>query len=213
VLPSIAKGALALQRAKKSVTARLAQLTAPTPDKSDVVSFFKRESIRDALRNLPRDQRENLISRHLADLSRDVLQAVVEDEPFPWIPESERLVSSQTREALQRQLVRQAHPEAVSELTEIEEALKIAEPVVNKATSEIQVALGMRVGEFDRAVEVEAAKKPPVWVKKVGSEMRVLLYADGSDFGTSRPATAEDLAVGQEFSDVAAYRAALNAAA
>jgi hypothetical protein len=160
IVPSLAKAAVAVQRARDAVTAKRSQLTAPALDKADAVSFLKRESIRDSIRNMPRGQRDELLVRNLDKLSAQVLQAVLEDEVLPWVQEADKLVSDQTRDAISLQLIRTTHPAAIVELAELERAIEYAEPTIATAAKEVQSFLAMGVGEFASAVDAEAAADP-----------------------------------------------------
>jgi hypothetical protein len=160
IVPALVKGTVAIKRAKDAVAAKRAQLTAPALNKADAVSFLKRESIRDSIRNMPRGQRDELLVRDLDKLSTHVLQAVLEDEVLPWVQESDKLVSDKTRDAIGMQLIRASHPAAIAELAEMERAIEYAEPTIDKAAAEIQSTLAMGAGEFASAVEAEALADP-----------------------------------------------------
>ncbi|WP_027583705.1 hypothetical protein [Bradyrhizobium sp. Ai1a-2] len=222
VLPSVARGTVALQRARKSVTSRLAQLKPAAVDKQDLVSAFTRAEFRDRIRALPAVRREELLQRHIKDLSPEMIHALLEQVEFPWAADQDRLISPAMRDALTTSLIEVSHPEAAAELAELREAIAYVEPVVSKATGEIQSALAMNAVDFEKAVATEAAKEAPVWLKRQGDKTVVLVpHTEPAYPGApvrpnefrARAATEADLLNGEYYADSDAWRAACAAAA
>jgi hypothetical protein len=213
MLPKVARGQAALQQARRHVQDRIAQLTPKAVDKTDVVAFFRRESIRDELRSLPRERRDQLLSRHSANLDAEIALAVLEAVELPWAADESRLVSAETRKALQRRMISAEHGDDLEQIEEIEKAIEYASPTIDKARAEIQANLGMSQQEFEQMARLEAAKQV-VWIKRIGDKVVTIIpESESSEFSTSRPATADDIANGRYFSDIKEYRAALAGAA
>jgi hypothetical protein len=160
VVPALAKGTVAVQRAKDAVAAKRSQLTAPAIDKTDIVSAFAREGIRESIRKMPAGQRDEMLTRHLDKLSTQVMQAVLENEALPWVQDADKLVSDKTRNAIAAHLIQITHPAAIAEIAEIEQAIDYSFPTIETAAAEIQRTLAMRAGEFSAAVEAEVAASP-----------------------------------------------------
>jgi hypothetical protein len=165
VLPAVVKGYIALQRARSHVKQTWDQLKPKPLDKADIVSFFKRESIRDELRRLPREQRDNYLTRHAAEIDPEIALAVIEAVDLPWTPAEARFVSEQTRMTLTRRLVAADHSEEIEAVEQIEQAITYAEPTIEKGRVEIQTTLAMNAVGWQQAVADEARKGPPVWAE------------------------------------------------
>jgi hypothetical protein len=68
----IAKGEAAISRAKSYVKTKLADLRTKSVDGKDVVGFFKRESLRDALRQMNPELRNSMLARHARELDPEL---------------------------------------------------------------------------------------------------------------------------------------------
>ncbi|MGX9431766.1 hypothetical protein [Bradyrhizobium sp. LeoA1S1] len=222
LLPEAARATVALERAKKSVQSRLAQLKPAETDKQDLVAAFRRAEIRDRIRALPAVRREELLTRFADKLEPETIQALLEHSEFPWSDAQEMLITPATRDKLTTALVEASHPEAAAELAELKEAINYVEPTISKAQTEVTSALALKPGEFDQAMKVEAAKEAPVWLKKHGDKTiviepsgpdRLVPGMPSSDSFHSRAATEADLLNGEYFADADAWRAACAAAA
>lgn len=207
ILPEILRGHVALQRARRNIQDRMREIRPRPVDKTDLVSAFRRAEIRDAIRAMPREQRDNLLSRYASELDPDVVAAILEHTELPWTQPEARLISDDTRKTLLRQAMASEHGEALQAVQQIEEAIKLTAPVVEKASAEIQSGLGMNALEFEKAMQAEAAKRPPVWLRQMGSEIRVIVPG-----GSARLATEEEKAVGVYFSNIDEFNAAMAAA-
>jgi hypothetical protein len=218
VLPAIVKGHIALAAARRHVKQTWNQLKPKPPDKTDIVSFFKRESIRDELRSLSQEQRDTYLTRFAAELDPDVLLAAVETVNFPWQEAGQHFISDATRTALTKRLVAADHAEQIEAVEQIEQAIEYAAPTIEQGRVEIQTTLAMNEIGWQQSVAAEARKGPPVWLKRHGDKI-VTLFHDGIDDMTKKPnlrartPTQEEIECGVYYNDETEWQAAVTAAA
>jgi hypothetical protein len=216
MLPGLGRARLAVQQAKRQLAERRQRIKPAAPDKQDVVGFFRRESIRDQLRSLSRDMRDNYLSRHAADLDPEVAAAVLESvDDLPWTSPEKRFVSEATRAKLLRSVVAPEHRAELAELDEVEQALELTNRVVENGRDKIRTELGLSPVEFDKLAtpieQAEAKKSPPPWLKRFGDKISVVFPRKsdltGADEFGSRPATPQEIEAGIFASSLAEYQA------
>jgi hypothetical protein len=212
-LPHVIKGTIALERARKSVAEWLAKLTPKPADKTDLVAFFRRESIRDELRRMPREQRDNLLVRNARELDPEIAAAVLETVELPWTPPQDRLVSPETRTALARTLIAADHADELASIDELQAAIEYAAPTLAAGKIEIQAEIGINDREFAQLAQAENVKTV-IWLNRSGDLVRVLLPEQRTPNSIpTRPATAEEIERGTFFKNMDEYEAAIAAAA
>jgi hypothetical protein len=191
-------------------------------DKTDIVSFLKRESLRDKLeRQHPtRERRDEYLIRYAAEMSPELALAVIEAEDLPGTPAEARFVSEQTLKVLTRRLVAAENAEQIEAVEQIQAALEYCEPTILKAVTEIQASLAMNAVAFEAAVRDETRKGPPVWLSRRAGDRIVTIYRGegvndltGKPYLRERPATEEELAVGVYYHSEDEWQAAVAAAA
>jgi hypothetical protein len=172
--PGIAKGEAAISRAKAYVKTKLADLRTKSVDPKDVVSFFKRESLRDALRQMNSEERNTMLMRHARELDAELIHAALEAVELPWVKPTERFLKPEVRDQLQRQLISAEHPEAMAEIESVSEAIKYSEPTITKARQELAAELGMNELEWASMARTATAGNEPIWLRKDGDTVRVM---------------------------------------
>lgn len=220
-IPAVSRGRLAIKQARNQVQARRDQIKTAKPDPTDIVAAFKRESIRQELLAMPRDRRDQALSRHAAELNLEVLHAVLEMSELPWRTAEQKFVSDETRAILQRHAVAPEHRAELAEIDELEEAIKLAEPVIARGRDAVRTELSMTPLAFDALAQpieqAEAKRAPPIWLNRVeGGGVKVIAYGDGKSilgepYLVYRTPSKEDLEVGTYFADREAYEAAVAA--
>jgi hypothetical protein len=214
VFPGIVQGHVALRRARSLVADKMKQFRPAPPDKTDIVGAFRRSELREAIRALPKEQREHLLQRYSENLDREVATALLEHIELPWTQEESRLISDQTRAKLLRSVMATEHGAELAAVEMIQEAIKYSEPTILKAGVEIQTSLAMNAPQFEQALQDEAQKTPPLWLRRDGDAIRVLLVEKRTPHTIpTRPASQEEIESGTYFADLAAYEAAMAAAA
>jgi hypothetical protein len=216
VLPSVAKGHLALDRAKQHVRDSWARLTPKALDKTDAVGFLKRESIRDHLRSLHPEQRNAYLIKFADQLDPEIMLAALETTDFPWQSAEQKFISADARQMLTKRLIVAEHGDAIESIEALEKVIEYVEPTVRGAGRALQSSLAMNELVWKQTLQEESRKSPPVWLKRDGTgSVRVLFYGPSDmpglnkDVIKTRAPTEADLANGVFYATVDEYREAV----
>ena len=210
-LPDIVRGASTLQRARKSAQDRLAALKPAAPlDKQDLVGAFRRAEIRDAIRALPKGQRDEYLRRYSHELDSETPAALLEHVEFPWTQEEARLLSAETRSTLLRRIL---PADELAKIDELEAAISYVSDTIAEGKAVMQAELNINEPDFAGLVRAETSKTT-IWLNRAGDAIRVMLVDQRTPHTIpTRAATADEIESGIFFKDLDEYQAAVAAAA
>ncbi len=158
---------------------------------------------------MPREMRDQMLTRYAAELDPEVAAAVFEQIELPWTAPEARLVSPETRNALMRRLM---PSDELAKIDEVQAALEYAADTINDGKAIIQAELAINEPAFAALVRAEASKTT-IWLNKDGARTVVMIPEPGNKGAfTSRTATEDEISVGTWFTNEA-YKAATEAAA
>jgi len=188
LIPDLHKARLTIKKAKAEVAERKSKLKIEGPDPSDIAAAFRRMEIRTRLREMKSDEQREYFAKYGDDLPSEVAAAVLELPPEysgVMTPEHERLA--------QRELVAR-HSVEMAELSQLEEAVGVAEIVVELSRDELRLEIGgLGRQQFDELAAPIEAKHAAPWLRRRGGEVHVV----DLERGVERPnPTADELATG-----------------
>jgi hypothetical protein len=142
----------------------------------------------------------------------EIVLAVLEVPVMPWQTAEQKFVSDETKATLQRHAVAIEHRAELAEVEELEHAIALAEPVIDKGRYAVRLELGLTPPEFDALAQpiaqAEIDRSPPTWLRDVAGRTMVIVPN-----GTMSPASAAQVEQGIYFRNIDEYNAAMRAAA
>lgn len=187
LIPDLHKARLLIKRAKAEVAERKSKLKIEGPDPSDIAAAFRRMEMRTRLREMKGEEQREYFAKYGDNLPSEVAAAVLE---LP--PEYSGVMTPEHERVAQRVLAARHGPE-IAETSELEEAITVAESVIEIAREELR----HEVGGIDRqkwdelAAPIEARHSAP-WLRRRGAEVHVV----DLERRVERQPTDEELAIG-----------------
>lgn len=174
-----------IKNARAEVLERKSKLTVDGPDKSDIAAAFRRQEIRDLIREMKSADLPRFLAR--ADLATEIAVAVLEmPAEFSGVPRD------QHERLRQRVLTERFGPE-LAELAQIELAIAAAESTVEIGRDELRLEIGgLSVHEFNALAAPIEAKHAAPWLRRRGGEVHVV----DLERRVERQPTDEELAIG-----------------
>jgi hypothetical protein len=185
LIPNLHKARQTIKRAKAEVVERKSKLKIEGPDKSDIAAAFRRQEIRDLIREMKPADQPKFFAR--VDLPTEVAAAVLEmPAEFSGVPRDRH-------EWLRQRVLAEQYGPELAELTQIEEAIAAAESTVEIGRDELRLEIGgLSVDKFNAlAAPIEARHAAP-WLRRRGGEVHVV----DLEKRVERQPTADELATG-----------------
>ena len=167
LIPEAHMARQAIKNARAEVSVRKSKLKIEGPDKSDIAAAFRRQEIRDLIREMKPADQPKFFAR--VDLSTEVAAAVLEmPAEFSGVPRDRH-------EWLRQRVLAEQYGPELAELTQIEEAIAAAESTVEIGRDELRLEIGgLSVDEFNAlAAPIEARHSSP-WLRRRGAEVHVV---------------------------------------
>ena len=202
--PTLYRGRLEIAAAKKEASEKRATLTLQPPDKTDVVGHLRRQEIRSFLRTLPDQKRREFIAGNIDRLEPEMALAVIES------PAELSGVLEADRRVLMDGALKAQHGAAITEITELERGIAIAEYAVELVRAEIAKDVGVDTHQFNQLAAPFEAKATAPYLKKFverGVEIIRTLKMSGNG-GIWAEATPEEVSSGIYYGSFAEYQAA-----
>jgi ABC-type cobalamin/Fe3+-siderophores transport system ATPase subunit len=209
--PQLSKARRAVKRARAEASDRRAKLTLKKSDPSDSAGQVRRLWKLDQLRKMSDSERNAYLAKAGDNLDPELQQAILE------VPEFSGLLRSDIERLHDSALKAQHGEEALTELRDLETAIKIASDTIEAAREEIAQDVG-GLARFDAAAAPYEKAATAPWLRKY---RRYTPGSDGSDEGVEvigvwdetvkarvRPATEEEIANGVYYPNLEAYRRA-----
>lgn len=136
LIPDLHKARQTIKRAKAEIAERKAKLRIEGPDPSDIAAAFRRMEIRTRLREMKGDEQREYFAKYGDNLPSEVAAAVLE---LP--PEYSGVMTPEYDRVAQRALAARYGAE-IAETTELEDAISVAENVVEIARDEVRLEVG-----------------------------------------------------------------------
>ena len=160
-VPSLSTGRRTINKAKAEVAERKAKLKVAGPDKTDAAAAVRRSDIRTQLRAMKPEDQSKFFAQFGDDLPSEVATAIMEMSPeFSGVPKSRHDLI--TKRALEAQ-----HGPEIAEITEIEEAIAVAEGAVEAARTEVRLECGVQEeAKFNELVAPIEQRDTAVWLRR-----------------------------------------------
>jgi hypothetical protein len=196
LIPDLHKARLTIKRAKAEVAERRSKLKIEGPDPSDIAAAFRRMEIRTFLREKKSEDRVKYFLSHDDNLPADVAMAVLE------LPPEYSGVTATQHERLTNVALAARHGTEIAETAELEEAISVAESVIELSRDELRLEVGgidkQRWDELAAAIE---ARFSAPWLRRRGGEVHVV----DLERRVERKPTPEELNTGIFATDHAEY--------
>jgi hypothetical protein len=192
--PKLKRAKQAVERAREELKAKRAKLTLPV-DKTDVHGLQRRAELRAYLRGLP-EQERRAIGANFENLDAETALAITE------MPAALSGMMESDHARLVDHALKAHHGDAVAEIAEAEEAIKIAEGAITAAREEVASEVG---GTAKLAEAAEPYEKPlgVLWLRKEvgadGTEAVKVFRQLSAKEGRWKNATPEDIETGGYF--------------
>ena len=169
LIPDLHKARMTIKRAKSEVAERKSKLKIGGPDPSDVAAAFRRMEIRTRLREMKSDEQREYFAKYGDSLPSEIAAAVLE---LP--PEYSGVMAPEHERVAQRALASR-HGAEMAELSQLEEAVGVAEMVVELSRDELRLEVGgIDKQKWDElAAPIEARHSAP-WLRRRGAEVHVV---------------------------------------
>jgi hypothetical protein len=161
VVPSLSTGRRTITKAKSEVAERKAKLKVTGPDKTDAAAAVRRSEIRTQLRAMKPEDQSKFFAQFGDGLPFEVAMAIVEMPPeFSGVPKSRHdLITTRALEA--------QHGPEIAEITEIEEAIDVAEGAVEAARTEVRLECGVQEeAKFNELAAPVEQRDTAVWLRR-----------------------------------------------
>jgi hypothetical protein len=187
LIPNLHKARMTIKRAKAEVAERVSKLKIEAPDKSDVAAAFRRQEIRDLMREMQDGEKREYFAKYGVDLPAEVTAAVLE------MPAEFSGVPPDRHEQLRKSVLTAQYGQTIAETAELEEAISAAESAVETGRDEIRLMVGgIDKQKWDElAAPIEARHAAP-WLRRRGGEV----YVVDLDRRVERKPSDEELACG-----------------
>jgi hypothetical protein len=193
--PKLKRAKQVLDRARSEVASRRAKLTLPV-DKTDVYGLYRRAELRTYLRGLPEKDRR-AIGANIENLDPEMALAISE------MPAAlSGMLESDHQQLLDRAL-QTKHGDAIGEIADLEEAIKIAEGALVAARETLGEDVG-GIAKLDEAAKPYEEQLGVLWLRKDvvdGIEAVRVFKQVTPTSGTWAEATPEEREAGQFFKD------------
>jgi hypothetical protein len=197
--PALKKARTAVEQAKHEAAARRAKLVLKPADKSDAAGQLRRLWKLDKYNAMSDSERSQYLARAGDSLDSELAQAFLE------APEYAKVLPSDL-EAIHERALKQQHGEAaLTELAELESAIKIADDTITAAREEVAHEVG-GTAKLDTAAAPFEKMQGAAWLRKFGEEVRSFHVSDNK--GHWNVATEEELENGLFFSTAEEWRMA-----
>jgi hypothetical protein len=201
--PRLKRAKLAVERAREEVAAKRAKLTLPV-DKTDVYGLQRRAELRAYLRGLP-DGERRAIGASFENLDPEMALAIREMPPA-----LSGMLESDHKRLLDHAL-QEKHGDAIGEITDLENAIEIAEGAIVAARATIGEDVG-GIAKLDEAAKPFEEQLGVLWLRKDvgadGTEVVKVFKQSSPTSGIWANATPQELEAGQFFKDYSEWHAA-----
>jgi hypothetical protein len=202
--PRLKRARQTVERAREELAAKREKLALKPADKADAAGQMRRLYKLDKFNALPDSERNSYVAK--GDLDAELVQVLLE------MPEYAKLLPSDLEQLRDRALRAQHGDEAVSELTDLETAVAIAEGAITACREEIAQDVGGAV-KFNKAAEPhEKAVGGGLWLRKAvgvdGTEVAKVFKQVTPKEGRWVDATPEEIEAGHFYSNFEEWRAA-----
>jgi hypothetical protein len=124
LIPGLHKARIAIKKAKAEVADRKSKLKLDAPNPTDIAAAFRRMEIRTFLRDMKSDEQAKYFATHSDNLPAEVAMAILE------LPPEYSGVTAPQHERLTQHALALHHGPEIAETAELEQALVVAESVV-----------------------------------------------------------------------------------